>query len=174
MPLTYDAAPDAGYVRVYFLPLSRKVVNLERLPDRPVEPGATVRDIVHSLGAAVLSADRRERNEARATLAGIGTAMKAAMAQPTAPPTQAPDPRPLAEAIVGTWSNGFVTAAFSADGCVTMGVLGREKAGRWSVDADGRLHADVTGQQQALQARVTGEQLTIAAEGEVFTLTRTA
>src|SRR5258706_7332238 len=36
----YEAAPDAGYVRMYFLPRSRKIVNLELLPDRPVEPGA--------------------------------------------------------------------------------------------------------------------------------------
>ena len=34
------AAPEAGIVRVYFRPQSRKVMNLERLPDRPLSPGA--------------------------------------------------------------------------------------------------------------------------------------
>lgn len=173
-PMTFDAAPNAGYVRLYFLPHSRKVVNLERLPDHPVEPGTTVQDIVQSLGAGFRSHDRRELNEARATVAGLGSAMKAAFAQPITPPLDPPDPRPLGEAIVGTWSNGFVTAAFSADGSVTTSVLGREKAGRWSVDANGRLCADVTGQQQAVEASVAGDQLTISVEGKVLTFTRKA
>jgi hypothetical protein len=38
---TYDAAPDAGIVRLYVLPRSHTVVNMERLPDRPVAESAT-------------------------------------------------------------------------------------------------------------------------------------
>jgi hypothetical protein len=172
--MAFDAAPDAGYVRLYFLPQSRKVVNLERLPDRPVEQGTTAQGIVRSLGAAVRSHDRREVNEVRATMAGIGNAMKAALAQPIAPPQEARDTRPLGKAIVGTWSNGLVTATFSADGNATTNILGRERAGRWSVDADGRLHADVTGQQQVMDAWVAGDQLTISAQGTGLTFTRQA
>ena len=172
MPMTFDAAPDAGYVRLYFLPYSRKVVNLERLPDRPTQQSATVQDIARCLGTAVMSHDRRMRNEARANMVGIRNATKAAFAQPTVPTPEARDPRPLREAIVGTWSNGVVTAKFSADGTVTMRVLGREKLGRWSVDVNGRLRSDITGQQQVVEAWVASQQLIISAEGEGLTLIR--
>ena len=101
MPMTYDAAPDAGYVRLYFLPTSRIVVNLERLPDPPVEIGAAARDIVQALGAAARFHDRRMLNEARASMAGLGNAMKAGFAQPLTPPADTQDPRPLGKAILG-------------------------------------------------------------------------
>ena len=39
-PGVYRAAPDAGIVRLYYLPASRHVVNLERLPDRTLAEGA--------------------------------------------------------------------------------------------------------------------------------------
>ena len=174
MPMTYDAAPDAGYVRLYFLPTSRIVVNLERLPDPPVEIGTAARDLVQSLGAAARFHDRRMLNEARASMAGLGNAMKAAFAQPPAPPADTRDPRPLASAILGTWSNGFVTAKFSADGTVTTSGLGRERAGRWSIDANGHLCSDVTGQQQAAEAWVAGGQLIISVQDKGLTLTRKA
>src|SRR6476469_1550835 len=35
----YDAAPDAGYVRAYYLPRTRRLVNLERLPNPPLPSG---------------------------------------------------------------------------------------------------------------------------------------
>src|SRR5262245_41622654 len=35
----YDAAPDAGYVRAYYLPRTRRLVNLERLPNPPLPAG---------------------------------------------------------------------------------------------------------------------------------------
>jgi hypothetical protein len=171
---SYQAAPDAGHVRLYYLPLSRKVVNLERLPNPAAEHGATAADIVHTIGTAVRSHSQRERNEARANLAGVGDAMKAAFAQAAAPPGEGRDPRPLGETILGTWSNGFMTIAFSGDGTVTTSVLGREKRGRWSIDADGRLRADVMGREQAAEAWVASNQLTISAEGQGFTFTRDA
>jgi len=40
----YFAAPEAGYVRVYFLPKSRRVVNLEHLPDREILKSHDVTD----------------------------------------------------------------------------------------------------------------------------------
>ncbi|HUO80304.1 MAG TPA: hypothetical protein VMU00_09180 [Steroidobacteraceae bacterium] len=171
--LTFGAAPEAGYVRLYYLPHSRKLVNLERLPDRPVAPGTTVQDVVHSLGAALLTPGRRERNEARAALAGIGHAFQAAL-QPGALPAPGHELRPLGDALVGTWSNAFATATFAADGRLTTRILGRERSGHWSVDADGHLHADLTGQPQAVEARVAGEQLTVALDGELVTFTRQA
>jgi len=41
-PLAFEAAPATGHVRLYYLPASRKVVNLERLSDAPLTPGGTV------------------------------------------------------------------------------------------------------------------------------------
>jgi hypothetical protein len=170
----YEAAPDAGYVRLYYLPLSKRVVNLERMPNPSAEHGTTVPDVIHTLGAMFRSHSQRDRNEARAHLAGVGDAMQAAFAHAEAPPREGRDPRPLGEAILGTWSNGFMTVAFASDGSVTTSVLGRETRGRWSIGADGRLCADVMGREQSAEAWIASNQLTISAEGQGFTFTREA
>ncbi|HTJ23876.1 MAG TPA: hypothetical protein VL383_15840 [Gemmatimonadaceae bacterium] len=180
-PATYDAAPDAGYVRLYFLPRSRKIVNLEVLPNPAFENGVTPQDIaraatpqgmMQSFGAAIHSHSRRETNEARANLASVGDALQSMFAQPAPPAPGARDPRPLDEAIVGTWSNGLVTVAFLADGSVTADMLGRRERGRWSVDASGRLRAGVMGQEQAAEAWIAGDRLTISADGQGLTFAR--
>ena len=172
---TYDAAPDAGFVRLYFLPRSRKIVNLERLPNAPLPSEVTVQTVVQSLSAAIGAHGQRQRNEARAGMASIGDALKANLPQPTAaPPPDARDPRPLGEAIVGTWNNALTTVTFSADGRVTMTphMLGAKRDGRWSVDGTGRLRADITGGHETADAWVAGNQLTITVEGEGLTFTR--
>lgn len=169
-PFTYDAAPDAGRVRAYFLPRSRNVVNLERLPDRPVdEREVTAQGILDSLRATILSPGP-QANEARAKLAGIGNALKGAFAESAAPP-QARDPRPLEEAILGTWSNQVMKVTFSSGGRVTAHMLGAIRDGHWSVEG-GRLRADITDHQETADAWVVGNQLTIAVEGRGLTLTR--
>ena len=127
-PATYEAAPDAGIVRVYFLPRSRKVVNLERLPNAPLPHEVTLKGMAASLGAALLSHGRRQANEARADLAAVGDSITAAFVQSeTAPsPPQPHDPRPLGEAIVGTWSNAVMKVTFSEGGTITLRMLGTE------------------------------------------------
>ena len=182
---TYDTAPDAGHVRLYYLPRSRKIVNLERLPDERFQH-ATPQDLVHDIkspellrtfGAALHSHTRRETNEARATLTAMGEAMQAAFgpqAAPPSPPPGARDPRALGQAIIGAWTNGLMTISFSADGRVTADTMGHTQQGRWSIDPGGRLLADVMGQQQAAEAWISGDQLTITADGQGFTLTRRA
>lgn len=178
---TYRAAPEAGYVRLFFLPRSRKIVNLEVLPNPALETGANPGDVVRGVSpqsilrtfsASVYAHNRRESNEARASLAALGDALDSLFTQSPAPPVGARDPRPLDEAIVGTWSNGFLTVAFLADGSVTADTLGRQERGRWSVDSNGRLRADVMGQQQAAEAWVAGDRLTISADGQGLTFTR--
>lgn len=170
----YDAAPDAGIVRVYFLPRSRRVVNLERLPDEPLAAGISQRDVVASLGAAVRSGSRREINEIRAQMAPVMDAVMAIRDEPAVPPAQdARDPRPLAQAIVGTWTSALMTVTFEADGAVSATLLGgMQRRGRWSVDGAGRLIADVTGQREGADAWVAGDELTIAAEGTALKFTR--
>jgi hypothetical protein len=179
---TYDTAPDAGHVRIYYLPRSRKIVNFERLPDEQFQhatPQDLVRDIkspdlLRTFGAALHSHTRQETNEARATLTAMGEAMQAAFGPHAAPPPRDRDPRPLGEAIVGAWTNGLMTISFSADGRVTADTMGHTQQGRWSIDSGGRLLADVMGQQQAADAWISGDQLTITADGQGFTLTRRA
>jgi len=173
-PLTYQAAPDAGHVRIYFLPLSRKVVNLERLPGAAVSPDVTVQSVMRTLGTSIGSSDQRTRNEARATLAEMGDAMKAAFGAPAAPLSAPPDAQALASTILGTWSNGMITVTFYADGRASTRMLGVDRAGRWSVESDGRLRADVAGRQLSAEARVDGDRLIIAAEGRALTLMRQA
>ena len=180
-PATYRAAPDAGYVRLFFLPRSRKIVNLELLPNPALESGATPdrvlrgvtpESILRTFSASVYSHNRRETNEARATFAALSDAFDSLVTQSPATPVGARDPRPLDEAIVGTWSNGFMTLAFLPDGSVTADTLGRRERGRWSVDSNGRLRADVMGRQQAAEAWVAGDRLTISADGQGLTFTR--
>ena len=168
----YHDAPDAGWVRVYYLPLSKTVVNLEQIPNAAPAPELTRDGIVRALGAT-LSGNRREANEARAGIASAGEALKAAFDGSSAPPSAAVrDPRPLAQAILGTWTNPLIRVTFSEDGLATVRKFGGDKNGRWSVDPDGKLRAGLMGREQSVDAWVAGDTLTIVAEGRTITLTR--
>jgi len=118
--MAFEAAPRTGQVRLYYLPASRKVVNLEAFTD--------------------------------------GT------------PTAAP--RPLAEAIIGSWRNHFAKATFTSNGRVTASVMGRHSTGQWSVDTEGSLHAEIAGRTEIAQASVSGDELSITLSGRVVTLAR--
>ena len=61
---------------------------------------------------------------------------------------------------------------FDAGGTVRAGMTGQERSGSWTVDADGRLHADALGHDQAAEAWVSGNTLTIAADGMGMTFER--
>ena len=171
---SYDAAPDAGIVRVYFLPRSRRVVNLERLPDVAFAPGTTPKEMVASLGAAVRSHNRREANEIRAKMAPMADAVAAARdVSATPPPLGNRDPRPLEQAIMGTWRSPILTVTFNADGSISATMLGgMQRRGRWSVNRAGRLVSDVTGHEGAAEAWVVGDELTIATDGQALKFTR--
>jgi len=103
----------------------------------------------------------------RAKMAPVMDAVKAARDEPvTPPPLGARDPRPLEQAIVGTWRSPILTIAFQADGSVSATMLGgMQRRGRWSVDRAGRLISDVMGHQDAAQAWVVGDELTITRMG---------
>lgn len=169
---TFAAAPDAGFVRVYFLPHSRKVVNFEQLPD-PAPGDMTLQGVRETLGAALLSHTARQRNEARAHLAGMGEAVEASFrGSPVVPSSDPPDPRPLADSIVGSWTSGLIKAAFLPDGRMTVHWFGQERTGRWSVDREGLLTSDIMGRPGAVEARIVGNQLTLILDGQGLTLTR--
>jgi hypothetical protein len=156
----FDAAPDAGIVRVYYLPRSRRVVNLERLADGPLPAGALENPmaIVAQAVHGVASTDRTQRAEAMATLA----ALQDAVAGQATPPTAGGDARPLGEAIVGAWRGPVMNVTFDADGNATGAMAnGMRMAGRWSVGADGKLRLDVLGQDMVTDAWVAGDVLTV-------------
>ena len=173
----YDAAPDAGYVRVYYVPHSMRVVNLERLADKPVPAEAmkSPQDLLKLAASGIVGFDEVKKAEARAEMAAIGRQFGGDMAHNVSPPPDAArDPRPLAEAIVGSWTNQLVTLTFKADGTASAvtAMRGREQSGRWSVDAKGMLVADVMGKQDAAEAWIAGDVLTISQRGEAMTFKR--
>ncbi len=175
-PSEYEAAPTAGWVRVYYLPQTRKAVNLERLPDPPL-PAGLAQPTMASLGAVMKEAFRghgEARHEAAAEIEQMGAAMRAVRADGAVPPPAgARDPRPLADAIVGTWRGGPFSVEFRGDGTVTMQpLMGHAQEGHWSVDAQGRLHADAFGREQTGDAWVQGDTLTISVNGEGIKLQR--
>src|ERR1035437_6739807 len=103
------AAPDVGYVRLYVLPRSHVILNLERMPDRQLPAGATANPFVavRAAIASTLSSDPVQSAEARAELEAIGKAMRPERSSVTTPPpADQRDPRPLAQAILGSWQMG--------------------------------------------------------------------
>jgi hypothetical protein len=175
----YDWAPDAGIVRVFYLPHSHRAVNFERLADRPLPPGAldSPREAIKEALGAFGAHDETSRAEARAQLSAMGDQLRAKVegSAVTGPPQGQRDPRPLSESILGTWSNGLLTFAFAPDGTATATLPGgHARSGRWSVGADGKLVADLMGQSDAAEAWVNGDELTISDRGQGIVLKRAA
>jgi hypothetical protein len=168
----YEAAEQPGIVRLYYLPRSRKAVNFERLPDRPLPAGAVNGSLVASTARSALSLDRRTHDEALATM----VAMEHAVTAPDLPPPDAPrDPRPLAEAIVGAWSSPAMSVMIDADGSARATMAnGMSLAGRWSVDRDGKLRLDGMGDEMVTEARLAGDTLTVVMDGMPLSFRRSA
>lgn len=170
----YDAAPDAGWVRLYLTPRTHEVVNFEQLPDQVVPDVASItpRAILGQIGKSIFAGDQETRNESRAEMEAMGRSMQAQMAgtdTPATPPAAADrDPRPLAQAILGTWQMGPMAVTFMPDGTMVATAMGSiKRQGHWSVGADGKLHADVAGagSNGAADAWIAGDTLTFSQEG---------
>lgn len=172
----YDAAPDAGYVRIYYLPRSKHFVNLERLEGEQVADPGSPQDVLRTLKSSLMSRDRARRNEARAEMQTMVDRMNAHVSQqPVPPPGAVQDARGLAGALVGIWRSPMATFTFHPDGTVEGAFVGGQtRSGRWSIDADGRLHTDVMGQDGAADAWIEGGQLTISLNGTGLTFDRVA
>ncbi|HKV87341.1 MAG TPA: hypothetical protein VJT78_05030 [Candidatus Dormibacteraeota bacterium] len=168
----YQSIPEAGMVRIYYLPVSHRLINLEQLADRPLPQGAMTDPTV-----ALRDAKQAFRGnaDARAELAAIGNAMKGQFsADGSPPPASARDSRPLAQAILGTWRNPMITLVFDADGTASMtsSMGGMRQQGHWSVDANGRLVADVAGATEGVDAWIVGGRLTVVMGGQSISLQR--
>jgi hypothetical protein len=174
----YQATPEAGYVKLYVLPHSHKVVNMERLPDRPLPEGlmAAPGQIMSTLATAFRSHDGVQVAEARAEMAALGNAMRMdEVKNPTPPPADKRDPRPLEQALLGTWKTGMMSIAFMPDGTMVATLPnGQKRPGHWSIGADGRLHSDAIGAGITADAWVSGDTLTIAEDGQGLAFNRAA
>jgi hypothetical protein len=170
----YAAAPEAGWIRLYLTPRTHKVVNFERLPDQvvPDVAGATPAALLGQLGKAFLSRDQETRNETRAEMEAMARSVQAQMSfsdKPAMPPPAGQqDSRPLAQAILGTWQMGPTSVTFMPDGTMVATIMGgMKRQGRWSVGADGKLHADAAGPglSGAADAWIAGDTLTVSQDG---------
>jgi len=173
--MSYDAAPDAGYVRVYFLPRSRRVVNLEQLPDHAIPTGSgAAQEIFQNYTQALLSRDRATIAEASASVAALKHVIEG-------PPPAASDGRdhahPVrlhADDLYGTWTNPMMTISFMKNGVATLTPAfgGERRDGHWSIDANGRLLTDASGTLAPIDASLDGDRLTILFEGQRVSFTR--
>jgi hypothetical protein len=172
----YMAAPDVGWVRIYYLPKSHHVVNLERLPDPPVPEltPATAQGMAQNMFGALRTHDESAIAEARAEGASMATQFKAQLQQAAVPPpAEQRDTRPLAETIIGAWTSPFISVTFAAVGTVTSTMPnGRQMAGQWSIDAQGHLHAGIAGKDNVGEAWVVGNTLTVSDGGMGLTFQR--
>jgi hypothetical protein len=175
----YQAAPEAGMVKIYFLPHSHQLVNMERVADTAMSGDAMKSPhVVQDLVAEMRSRDPNQAAEARAHLATMGEEMKASTSSAVAPPPEAArDERPLAETIVGTWGNALMSVTFAANGMLTADMpampVGGHRSGHWSVDASGHLVSDIMGgDPMPTEAWVSGDQLTINLAKNALTLQR--
>ncbi len=171
----YDAAPDAGYVRAYYLPRTRRLVNLERLPNPPLPAGSDLaRNWLGRLARGLFNRDPVASAEARASVAALIDAGQSINDRSDA--TSGPAAAGLVRsALVGRWTHPFVTITLADNGTATVATIaGASRAGHWSVDAQGRLLTDVSGSMQPTDAALDGDRLTIHLKDQRLTFTRVA
>jgi hypothetical protein len=171
----YDAAPDGGYVRAYYLGRTRRLVNLERLPNPPLPAGpGEARDMVGRMARAFVHRDPVAFAEARANAAGLIDAAQSIVESSERPSDHVAGGL-VRDALVGTWTHPLATVTLAENGTATVTtVMGLSRAGHWSVDGQGRLLTDATGTMEPTDAALDGGRLTIQLEGRRLTFTRAA
>jgi hypothetical protein len=175
----YEIAPDAGYVRLFYLPRSQRVVNLQIIPG-PATPDltpASLQTVLENVATGSHGRGEVGRAEARAQMASMVTKFTSQVeGAPVPPRADQLDQRPLTEAIIGTWSSPLMTVSFAPDGTATqtIAMTGKQTSGRWSVDAQGQLHAGLGGQDESANAWISGDTLTISMGGMSLAFQRQA
>ncbi len=170
----YEWAPHAGTMRLYYLPRSKFVVNLENLSTGDATPEA-FQQASEDYQAANEAGDKAAKAEALAEIGGVAQAFERAVPEDAASLDMQSDTRSLAKAIVGSWKSPFGDLTFGPDGIVSarMG-NGANFEGQWSVDAAGHLHADIMGTPMDAEAALKGDELTLRMDGQALILQRTA
>ena len=173
---SFEAAPEAGYVRAYFLPRSCRIVNLEHLPDPPIPTGSgAAQEIVQNFAHALISRDRTAIAEASAHVAALKHVVEGPPPDATGSASdRAHVSRLQSEDLYGTWTNPVLTISFMKSGIATITPAfgGARRDGHWSVDRNGRLSTDMSGTMQPIEASLDGDRLTIVFEGQRVVFTR--
>jgi hypothetical protein len=172
----FDAAPDAGYVRVYFFPRSGRIVNLEQLPDPPIPTGSgAAQEIFQDFAQALIRHDRTAIAEASAHVAALKHVVEGPPPDATGGANdRAHVSRLQSDDLHGTWTNPVLTISFMKSGIATMTPAfgGPRRDGHWSVDRNGRLSTDMSGTMEPIEASRDGDRLTIVFEGQRVAFTR--
>jgi hypothetical protein len=180
----WDAVPEVGYFRLYYLPRSRMAINLERLPDPPVDasdPQDVIRAAWQAVGAALRPGIRNRDLARKADSAAHADAMlRAAMTQGQsgADSTVETGTGSVTEAgLVGTWRSVFVTVDVRPDGTLTLTAATQPpQTGRWHLDSAARLHLLLDGAAQTEEMITTvslaGSRLNVELFGQTITLER--
>lgn len=168
----YDWAPDAGTMRLYYLPRSKVVVNVENLSTGEATPEAIQR-ANDNYRAARRDHDAVAEAEARAEMGGVVQAFEHAVPDDAASLDMHSDAGSLAEAIVGSWKSPFGDLTFRDDGIVSARMVdGSNFRGSWSVDADGKLNADIMGNAMVAEAALNGDELKLRMDDQALVLQR--
>ena len=168
----YDAAPDVGTVRLFYLPQSKWALNFEVLEVALSADEVSGSDGTHLLlewNAARRAHDKVGEAEALAKMQTIGQAL--VNGQPLAGDPSGPDE--VRAAVVGHWQSPTLKVTVRADGTL-IATLGDEPpmAGRWAVEPSGRVTASVPGVAERVDASVIGGRLTLVIDGQGLRLDR--
>jgi hypothetical protein len=168
----YEAAPDAGYVRAYYLPRTRRLINLERLPNPHVPSGPDeARNMLGRMARALVTRDP----VARADAAGLIDVAQKSIVEFSDTQSGRVAGGLVREVLVGRWTHPLVTVTLAEDGTATVTTIaGSTQAGHWSEDSQGRLLTDVTGTMEPMDAALDGGRLTIQLDGRRLTFSRDA
>ena len=180
----WEAVPNVGYFRLYYLPRSRTAVNLERLADPPVDvsnPQDVIGATWQAVGAALRPSIGKGGRARKADLAAKADAMLRA-ATAGGPDgdgiSTAPGSAPDSEAeLVGTWRSAFFTVDVQPGGRLTLTpALQPAQTGRWDLDSNSRLHVLLDGSPQTedmvTEVTLAGKRLTVQFFGQPMTLDR--
>ncbi len=172
----WDTVPGTGYFRLYYLPHSKTVINLERLPDPPVN-ASSVQDVREAVADAVGASLRpsftkhgsAEKAERMAHADAVIRAATSANQPIPGGPANAAD-------LVGRWTSMFFNVEVRADGTLSMDNPqgGPAQQGHWRVSPDGQLHLTFQDDPDEVVTpiAVAGDRLQVEIAGQPMTLQR--
>ncbi|HXB15792.1 MAG TPA: hypothetical protein VNV44_08615 [Solirubrobacteraceae bacterium] len=165
----WDRAPEAGYVRLYFLPRSRWAVNFE-----PIDGPAPDVSAAGFQGAAARFTEARKSGDEVGAAEAYAEVHAIEQAAAGPPPGAAPSEEPLERALIGSWRSAVMRLGLELreDGSFTAELPdGSRPEGRWSLEGS-TLRADVPGAPIEAQAAVAGGRLVLTMDGQSLAFER--